>query len=216
MGSYSRIFVFFLVFFVALSTVSYAQVGNDYHVFGKVTDTKGNPIPGAKLTLKESETGKHIVMKTKEDGTFDQQFIPHAMYSLSVEKEGYITRTVDKVDMTRYGEKPIQRKIDVVLMTQQDEEQIKLAEQQVQMVKEVQETYKKGMEQYNAKQFDAALATMQEVSQKSPESYGPYLVSAACYQAKGDPDNAIKYYEKTLTLKKDIPEVCQNLGDLYT
>lgn len=203
----------FLCLFVA--SFCLAQEHSDYHVFGSVKDSKGTPISEAKIVLKNKENGKEIAMKSKEDGTFDQQFVPHAVYTLSVEKEGYTSRKVETIDLSPVADQTIQRKIDVVLVTHGEEEQIKLSEQQAQMDKEVKDQYKKGTDLFAQKKYDEAIAIMQEVSKKSPESYGPYLVLGASYQSKSDIDNAIQNYQKTISLKNDIPDAHRYLADCY-
>ncbi len=204
--------------FLCLFAASFclAQEHSDYHVFGTVKDSKGNPISGARLVLKNKEDGKEIAMKSKEDGTFDQQFVPHAVYSFTVDKEGYASRRVDTMDLSPVASQTIQRKIDVVLVTPEEEKQVKMAEQQAQIAKEVQEQYKKGTDLFAQKKYDDAIAIMQEVAKKSPDSYGPYLVLGASYQSRGDIDNAIQNYQKTISIKKDIPDAHKYLADCYT
>jgi tetratricopeptide (TPR) repeat protein len=203
--------------FLCLFVVSFcfAQEHSDYHVFGTVKDSKGTPVAGAKIVLKNKENGKEIAMKSGADGTFDQQFVPHAIYALTVTKEGYKPRAVETVDMSPVAEQTIQRKIDIVLVTEAEEEQRKMQEQQVQMDKEVKDQYKKGTDLFSQKKYDEAIAVMQEVSKKSPDSYGPYLVLAASYQSKGDCDNAIPNYLKAISIKKDIPDSHKYLADCY-
>jgi Flp pilus assembly protein TadD len=203
--------------FLCLFVVSFcfAQEHSDYHVFGTVKDSKGNPVADAKIVLKNKENGKEIATKSGTDGVFDQQFIPHAIYSLTVTKDGYKPRVVEAVDMSAVAQQTIQRKIDVVLITEGEEEQIKLQEQQAQMDKEVKDQYKKGTDFFSQKKYDEAIAVMQEVAKKSPDSYGPYLVLGASYQSKGNIDDAIPNYVKAISIKKDIPDAHKYLADCY-
>ena len=204
-----------LILCVIFAGVCLAQEHSDYHLYGSVKDSKGTPVPGAKLQLKNKEDGKEIIIKVKDDGTFDQQFIPHAVYVLTVTKEGFEPRKVDPFDLSPVAQQTIQRKIDVVLVTGEEEQKAKMAEQQAQMAKEVQAEYQKGVDLFGQKKFDETIATMQDVSKKSPDSYGPYLVLGAAYQSKGDCDNALPMYDKAISIKKDIPDAYRYEGDCY-
>lgn len=199
-----------------VSAVVVAQEHSDYRLFGKVTDSKGQPVAGARIILKEKTSGKGTTIKTKDDGTFDQQFVPHGVYGVTIEKEGFAPRTIETMDLSATADQTIQRKIDVVLVTPQEEEAYKKQQESAKMDQQIQADYKRGVQAFQAKDYDQAISIMQDLTKKSPDSYGPYLVLGAAHHAKGDCDTAIENYLKAVSLKKDVPDAYRYMGDCYT
>jgi tetratricopeptide (TPR) repeat protein len=193
------------VLMICLSAICFAQEESDYRIIGKVTDSSNKAIPDAKIVLKNKEDGKTIIIKSKTDGTFEQRFIPHAIYSVTAEKEGYNTIKIDTLDLSVLGQeisgekKEVTKQIDFQLKTPQELEM-------VDMEKKIADDYKKGVEVFKAQKWDEAIAIMQPLSAKVPDRYGPYLIMAAAYDAKNDVDKAIMYYEKTISLQPDIAD----------
>jgi tetratricopeptide (TPR) repeat protein len=206
-----------LVFVCCLlvSFLVFAQEHSDYELIGKVTDSKGNPIAGAKITLKETESGKQISFKTKDDGTYDQLFIPHAVYHTTIEKEGYEPRTAT-LDLSLLAPTTIKKEMDVVLITAEEEAEIKRQQEQAKADQQIQADYKKGVAAFDAKNYDQAISIMQDLTKRSPQSYGPYLVLAACYHIKGDCDKAVEFYQKAVALKGDLADAYRGMGDCDT
>ncbi len=215
MFSCSRLLIIVLAILVSFSVLCIAQEHSDYHIFGTVLDVKEKPIADVKITLRDLESGKLFTFKSKQDGTFDQQFIPHAMYSLTIEKEGYITQRVDKLDFSAKAQETIEKKVDVHLLTLQEEEQIRLQKLEAETSKKVADTYKKGIEQFQAQQFDQAIASMQSVLKSSPDLWGAYHVMGSAYYLKRDCDSAIANFQKSTSLKKDNGEAYAFMGDCY-
>jgi hypothetical protein len=188
-----------------LTAICFAQEESDYRIFGKVTDTSNKAIPDAKIVLKNKEDGRTIIMKSKTDGTFEQRFIPHAVYTVTAEKEGFNSIKIDTLDLSVVGQeisgdkKEISKQIDFQLKTPQE---VEMGD----MEKKVADDYKKGVEVFKAQKWDEAIAIMQPLSAKVPDRYGPYLIMAAAYDAKNDVDKAIMYYEKTISLQPDIAD----------
>lgn len=185
-----------------------AQQHSDYRLHGKIVDLKGKPIPAAKLILKDTEEGKMLVIKVKPDGTFDQRFVPHGVYSVSIEAEGYNTKKIPSLDLSQWGEKEIEKQIDIQMKTPQEEEQEN-------MDKKIREDYVKGVESFKAQKWNDAIASMELVVKEAPDKYGPYLIMAACYDALNQPDKAVANYEKTISLKSDIADAHLYLAGCY-
>jgi hypothetical protein len=83
------------VVFMALPVLAFGQPANDYHLFGTVKDAKGNPIPGARIVLREKGGWKEHVITTDKNGKYDRWFIPHGVYEVRIEKPGYKTLTFE-------------------------------------------------------------------------------------------------------------------------
>ncbi|HZT35280.1 MAG TPA: tetratricopeptide repeat protein, partial [Nitrososphaera sp.] len=67
--------------------------------------------------------------------------------------------------------------------------------------------YKKGLDEQNNKNFDAAIADYQIAFQAVPtEPAYPFAIGTA-YQAKNDLDNAKSYYQKAISLSKDKAQI---------
>lgn len=61
---------------------------------GTVTDPNKAPVPGAKVTLANPETGFHREFTTSDTGQYTFTLIPPGRYELTVEKQGFATARV--------------------------------------------------------------------------------------------------------------------------
>jgi len=113
------------IFFSGVVLPVRAQQSNDYHLYGKVTDTRGNPIPGAVITLREKNGWKEIKIVTDKNGRYDRWFIPHNIYEIKVEKEGYITKK-GLWNLSRYEDQPIEKEINIVLVSEKEMQEYEL------------------------------------------------------------------------------------------
>lgn len=215
MHSLSGRFAFYLAVLLLYTFPLSAQQHSDYHIYGRVYDVKGKGIPGVKIFLKDIDSGKGVTIKTKDDGTFDQQFIAHAVYTVSFDKEGYISKKIDKLDLSATGEQTIQKKIEIQLATPEEMKEYELQKQQAEMEKKIADTYTKGVQQFQAKQYDEAIASMQEVLKNNTNVWGAYHVIGSSYYAKQDCTNAIPNFEKSIELKQDNQDAYGLMGDCY-
>jgi tetratricopeptide (TPR) repeat protein len=215
MLSSSRKLFFLLTILSLFVQPLFAVEHSDYRLFGKVVDVKGNGIGGVKIILKDVETGKGVTITSKADGTFDQAFIQHAIYTVSFEKEGYIPKKIDKLDLSATAEQQIEKKIDVQLATPEEMKEYEMQKGQVDMEKKIGETYKKAIEMFQNKQFDQAISSMQEVLKSAPSTWGAYHVIGVSYYMKKDCDNALANLQKSVELKKDNSEAYALMGDCY-
>ncbi len=64
---------------------------------GTITDPNKAPVPGAQVTLSNSETGFRRQFTTGETGQYTFTLIPPGRYELTVEKAGFATARVASV-----------------------------------------------------------------------------------------------------------------------
>ncbi len=58
-------------------------------LFGNITDTTGAVVPNATVTLKQTDTNFVRVAKTREDGSYREEFLPVGPYQISVGAPGF-------------------------------------------------------------------------------------------------------------------------------
>src|SRR5262245_37735425 len=66
-------------------------------IFGRVADASGAVISGAKVTLRNEQTGEERVAKTGTDGLFSFPSIPPGSYSVLVQASGF--KGISKTDL---------------------------------------------------------------------------------------------------------------------
>ena len=77
-----------LVFLSLCGATSFAQSDNG-RVFGTVTDPTGAIIPGAKISLTNTETGAALTQTSGDDGTFTFPSVPRGNYTIEVSRDGF-------------------------------------------------------------------------------------------------------------------------------
>jgi len=196
-----RIFIIFII-----STV-YIYGQADYRITGTIRDNKNNPLADVKITLKNKESGRTIVLKTKKDGTYEHAFIPHAVYTVTFEKEGYKTETTEW-DLSRWEQTQIVVNKDITLISMQDY-------QQMQMEKEAQKDYEKAYEALSKNDCATAEKYAKKVVEKFNQHFPSYFIIGRCNALTGKTDVAIENYKKVIELKPDLFEAYFDLAELY-
>lgn len=195
----SIIFLFFLLSF------SFGQA--DYRITGTVKDTKNNPLADVKITLKNKETGRTIVLKTKKDGSYEHSFIPHAIYDVTFEKEGYKTQTAEW-DLSRWEQTQIVVNKDITLISIEDY-------QQMEAEKEAQKDYEKAYDALNKNDCANAEKYAKKVIEKFNKHFPSYFIIGRCNALAGKTDVAIENYKKVIEIKPDMFEAYFDIAELY-
>lgn len=183
------------------------QPSNDYHLFGKVVTTQGNPIVGAVIVLRARGGITEIRIETDKDGKYDRWFIPHGYYDVRVEKEGYVTRK-GEWDLTPYGDQPIEKEINFTLVSEKEYQQAELG-------KKLNKLYEEAFKALQENNCEKAVQKAEEVVKQAPDFFGGYFLIGRCAVNEGRLDDAIHYYEKALGIKNDIPEAHWDLANIY-
>lgn len=84
-----------LCLIVLFSAVTHAQFRAA--IQGTVTDNSGGVVPGATVTLTNTETNQTLTVTTSDEGFYRFSALAPGLYSLSVEKDGFKKALVDQV-----------------------------------------------------------------------------------------------------------------------
>lgn len=72
---------------------------NTADIVGRVLDPKGLTVPGAKVTVMDTDTGLTREAATGDTGDFVVTLLPPGTYKVTVEKEGFATVVYEKVEL---------------------------------------------------------------------------------------------------------------------
>jgi tetratricopeptide (TPR) repeat protein len=195
---------------VALFCASFAgaQLLEDYRFKGKIVDTSKKPIPKVRVTFRNVESGKLIVFETNADGTFDKRMIPHAVYDVTFEKTGYVTRK-EHFDWSEASEGVIVKDVEIVM----ESEALKAQEE---LGAKVAKLYREAYSALSEGNCDTASKKAQELIAAGAGSheYAARFVVARCLAVKGETDAAVKEYDRVIALKDDLFEAHFDLATL--
>ncbi|HJZ62998.1 MAG TPA: TonB-dependent receptor [Candidatus Acidoferrum sp.] len=85
---------------------------------GVVTDAQGATISGATLTLKNLDTNQILTATTDDNGIYNFNALPPNQYSLTVEKEGFAKKVIDKLGVIAEQANALNIQLDVGGVTQ--------------------------------------------------------------------------------------------------
>jgi tetratricopeptide (TPR) repeat protein len=211
----------------------------EYYLYGKVLDSQNSPLEGVEITVRDIATNRSYTIKTKKGGEFKFAGLPHGIYKVVFEKEGYATKE-DEWRFTTPQDKMQKIEIpDIVLVSQtQVQEQARWNEMQAEL-KEVTEKIKQndfdgaislskkaleknpkdsnalyllGISYARNKMFQEAVDALIQVTQLSPGFAPAYFELGVCYQQKNDPERALEYYQKNLDLDPANVDSAYNSG----
>ena len=100
-----------LLTFIFISTVS----AQDFRgtLAGTVTDPNGAAVPGASVTVKNTETNIANSATTNEEGSYTIPFLAPGKYTVSATGPGFKTTTVENVDVQVDGRLTIDLQLQV-------------------------------------------------------------------------------------------------------
>lgn len=85
------------IFFLFLAAPAWGQFTQ---VHGKAVDTKGQPITGAEVNMKASDTGRKYTLKTDKKGEFFSLGIQPGTYTVTLMKGGQLLYSLNNVPVT--------------------------------------------------------------------------------------------------------------------
>ena len=211
----------------------------EYYFFGKVVDPQNEPLADVEIMLRDVETSRSYNVKTNKKGEFKLAGLPHGIYKVTFEKEGYVL----KEDEWRFTERHNRmQKVEIPPVTLVSESQF----QEAVRLKEMEGAVKDAQDKIRERDYDGAIAMLEDVLAKDPEDPNAlYLIGmsyskkqmyteaiealiqvarlvpnfppahfelAICYQNRGDQDKALEHYRKTLELDPNNPDAAYNVG----
>jgi Carboxypeptidase regulatory-like domain/TonB dependent receptor len=96
---------------IFMSPVVFAQYRAS--IQGTVTDTQGGVIPGAKLTLTNLQTNEAQERTSNDVGLYNFNALPPSTFKLTVEKEGFQTKVLDKLQIIPEQPNAIDLKMEI-------------------------------------------------------------------------------------------------------
>jgi len=172
---------------------AYCYSQADYKTYGYVKDSKGKGIPDAKITLKNKENGRLIIIKTNKDGYYEHAFVPHADYAVTIGKEGY-QEAASEWNLSVWSPKQIEVNKDITLVTKAELQLIKDENAANEMYKKATEALAKGDCVTARKEAEGVVA-------KFPTHASSYFIIGHCLNMEKKVDEAIPNYEKVLQNK---------------
>ena len=101
-----RAFVFLLLA-TAIALPVAAQV-TTADLVGRILDPKGLAVPGAKVTVLNSDTGFKRETLTVDSGDFAVTLLPAGTYKVTIEKEGFATAVYEKLELAVGSKQPLE------------------------------------------------------------------------------------------------------------
>ena len=211
----------------------------EYYLSGKVVDTQKNPVEGVLIDLRDVATSRGYSMKTDKKGEFKFAGLPHGVYQVEFNKEGF----AQKKDEWRFEiPQDTMAKVEIPAVILVSQTQV----EEIQKLKEVEAGIKESADKIRQGDLDGAIAQLKGMLDKDPkdanalfligmayakkkmypESSGAFLqvtelapkFAAAFYQLGvscqelDEPDKALEAYKKALDLDPANTDAIYNSG----
>jgi tetratricopeptide (TPR) repeat protein len=200
----------------------------EYYIHGQVVDTDKNPLPKVKITLQDTNTSRKYGTKTNKKGEFRLAGLPHGIYSVTMEKEGYQTRTDEwrfETPQNRMQKVKVKTTVMVSEGVLKEMKRSKKLEEMFQAASEMvrkrdfesalevldkmlaekaddsNALYLKGICLINKQRHPEAVVTLSKVVQLSPSFAGAHFQLGVALQRSGEMEKALVSYQKGLKLE---------------
>ncbi len=187
----------------------------DARLYGKVTDTDGNPVPRVKVTVVSLDFGETMEIQTNDKGEYFRRGLRAGRYLVRVEKEGY--QVGEREIRLRGGLNTIDVTIEVLAPVAGGAARLGAA-----VTTAFPDAYARGNNAFTERRFPEAIAIMQEVVAgiQDADAASDVLVAAwtiigRSHLELGHFDDSIKAYESVLALRPDRIDVNLDLGNAY-
>ncbi|MFN7974414.1 MAG: tetratricopeptide repeat protein [Acidobacteriota bacterium] len=182
-----------------------AALASEAILQGKVVDTGGKPLEGVKILVADKSSGRTFKGKTNDEGTYYIRGIVAADYEVSFDKDGF-TSHVWSGHLTPGKAETV----DVTLQARSAGGGA--SEEQNAAAAELGKDFTAGVEKFNAKDYDGAIALFTKVTQSKPDLPDAYYNIGLCYQKKKDFAQAATWLQKAIDKKPDHAGAYFNLA----
>ncbi|HET7696399.1 MAG TPA: tetratricopeptide repeat protein [Vicinamibacterales bacterium] len=191
-----------------VATPASAQTGQ---VKGKVVDTKGQPVEGAKITLLNQQTNRTLETKTNKKGEYIQVGLAPGKYRITASKDS-LSDTVDvdiRLEMATH---------DFTLGAGRgggggmSKEEVAKAKAKAEAATK---TFNEGVALSNEGKGDEAIAKFNEVIASMPNCVECYANIGTVQTRVRKYDEAEAAFKKAIELKPDFAEAYNGLANLY-
>src|SRR5258708_17946741 len=121
-GAVMKLRFLFVLFLLSVSTSLLAQTFRGT-IVGTVTDPQGAVVSGAKVTVRNINTGLERATETSADGSYSVPELPIGTYTVTVTQSGFRTSFTTDIAVDVAAEK----RVDVALKTGQVAETVEVA-----------------------------------------------------------------------------------------
>src|SRR5688572_20990403 len=112
----TAIYIFLLALWLACTGIASAQTGGTLQ--GAVLDDQGLALPGATVTLTNTETGWSRALTTDADGRYRAPALPPGMYEIKAELSGFAVVVRNRVPLTLGQEPTINMNLKVATLAE--------------------------------------------------------------------------------------------------
>src|SRR4051812_22592659 len=85
----SRVQKFALFAFLTCAGAAFGQTSGAGTITGTVKDPSGSTVPGAAVSIKNTDTSSERSLQTNESGIYVATFVPPGHYEITTSKEGF-------------------------------------------------------------------------------------------------------------------------------
>jgi tetratricopeptide (TPR) repeat protein len=193
-------------------------------LLGKITDDKDQPVVGAKVIIEATDVYRSFSLTTNKKGEYFQLLgLQYGEYRVSVRKPGFQPAYKLNLKPEINEQKEVNFKLvpgqDSKLpweMTKEDKEQInektKEQDKRKQFSAEVKAHFEKGIELYNLKQYEEALAEFNTALEKDPKQPGILSRIGDCFIQLKKNEDALASYDKAIALSPNNSELYSTKG----
>jgi len=171
-------------------------------VNGTVTDTQGQPIEGAAVTIEQDGTNRKFDMKTNKKGEFMQIGLSSGTYKITATKDK-LTATQPNIRVSQG--KPASAKL--VLGAAAPGESA--------AANALRKILDDAVAASNAGKYDEAIAGFTKATEANANCFACYLNIGYNYAQKKEYDNAETNYKKAIELKADYADAYAGLASVY-
>jgi tetratricopeptide (TPR) repeat protein len=196
----------FAMLLVASLPLAAAQQGR---ILGTVTDGKGAPLEGAKITITTPAiTNFKVELMSNKDGKWGTILNDSTLkYHYHFEKQGYISTEQDKKVPIGSTEE-----LNVQLMTQEQAIEKGLIKQ---VVDPFTAAYNEAVEKFQADDLAGSLSKAEEAMKLGPEKALAFDLATKVAHKTKNWDKTVEYGEKALTIEPDNPPLLGLLADAW-